>query len=213
MVESGISQNDFKKHVRNKYSERLKNEDEQFMDSIYDFIISNQEKRASLDSFLEDLVKLIQHKFHFREVAIGIIDRSDGMYMYRIIRGLSKKATTNLMGRVYSYDDLADSIKYPYWEFAKNFEMCSALGEDEEEWETFTRPSYIKEPRKSIDDFIESDYLHIDLCLEKDELIGWIELGRPFDGKLPSRRKIKWLELLGGIVTRIIWEKEFAKSE
>lgn len=213
MGEKDITPADFRRHIVTRYSRLSENEDEKIMDSIMDLmILSNPWRRGkSLDSFLEKVASIMQRELFFREISIGLRDRFDGMYRYKLIKGHSKDATDSTKRMEYTYDDMIDAAKYPAIKFGKNImELSSAVNEDKEEWATFTSPSLINAPRKSIDTLIEADYFHAYLRIGTGELIGFMEFSKWKRGALPPRRIIKWVELLSTIIAEIIWEKEYS---
>lgn len=212
MGEKDISPADFRRHIVTRYSKLSENEDEKIMDSIMNLIIfSNPWGEKSLDSFLEKVASIMQRELSFREISIGLMDRFDGKYHYKLINGHSKDATDSMKRMEYTYDDMIDDVKYPAIKFGKNImELSSAVNEDKEEWATFTSPSLINAPRKSIDTLIEADYFHAHLQIGTGKLIGFMEFSKWKGGTLPPRRIIKWVELLSTIIAEIIWEKEYS---
>jgi len=213
MAKEEISPFDFKKHVMQSYSKASKNEDERIMDSIIDLIIfSSSWGEKSLDSFLEKVVSIMQHELSFREVAIGLKDRADGKYRYRIAKGHSKDAAEAILKLEYKHDDMLNYVKYPATKFGRNIiELASTTDEPEEERKTHTYPTLITAPRKSIDALTEAEYFMAYLFASNQELVGFMEFSKWTGWKLPPRKIIKWVELFCTIIGQIIWEKEYSK--
>jgi len=213
MAKNEISPSDFEKHVMESYSKVSKNEDERMMDSIINLIISSGSwGEKSLDSFLEKVVSIMQHELSFREVSIGLKDRADGKYRFRIVKGHSEEATAALFKMEYTGDDMLDDVKFPAIKFGKKIiELASVVDQKPEEWMTHTYPTLIKWPRRSIDTLTEADYFYADLFASNQELVGFMEFSKWKGWALPPRRIIKWVELLCTIIGQIIWEKEYSK--
>jgi len=81
------------------------------------------------------------------------------------------------------------------------------------EWEKdlFGRTYQLGEKRTSYDEFHEGDYIDFWIYGSNDDLIGWIELTRSGDGKLPSRTSVRWIELIADVLGSIItarWTEE-----
>jgi len=214
MAKEEFSPSDFKKHVMQSYSKASKNEDERMMNSIIDLIISSGSwGEKSLDSFLEKVVSIMQHELSFREVAISLKDRADGMYRYRIIKGHSEEATEATKKMEYTFDDMFDFVKFPAIQFGRKIiELSSVIDLDPKEWSTHTFPALIKTPRKSIDTMTEADYFCAYLYASNQELVGFMEFSKWKSWALPPRRIIKWIELFCTVVSNIIWEKEYAPN-
>ena len=80
------------------------------------------------------------------------------------------------------------------------------------EQKTFNRPGLLNKPRQMLDEFVEGDYIDTFMYGPGDELIGWIELASPKDGKIPDGNKLLRLELLASIISRIVWEKMYRRK-
>lgn len=211
MDEESFSSNDFKRHVAKKYSRLSENEDERIMEAIIDLISQDQGGIERMQPFLKNVANLILRRFEFRTVNIGLKDPSDGKYRYVVSVGFSDVASAAMKNIAYTRKDMFDDTKFPAIKFGRNVEFSSVADEDETEWSTISLPSKIREPRTSIDQMTEGDYFHIGLHAGRNDLIGWIELGKTNDGKLPDRKTIKWLELISTTIARIIWEKRYMK--
>jgi hypothetical protein len=64
----------------------------------------------------------------------------------------------------------------------------------------FNRPSELSKERISIDEMMEGDYLDVYVYGADDEMLGWIEVSYPSDGKFPSREIVRGLELLASVI-------------
>jgi len=213
MVKKDSFPSDFSRHVIEKYARVPENKDERIMGSILDlFFYSDQWGKNSLKSFLEKVATIMQQQLFFMEMSISLKDRSDGIFRYKLIKGFSREATDSQMKMEYTQEEMFDEIKFPTLKFGRNIiALSSALYDQEvEELKTYTAPSLIETPRKSIDNMTEADYFSAYLYGGERELIGFMEFSKTPDRKLPSRITIKWVELLCVIVGQIIWEKEYS---
>lgn len=77
----------------------------------------------------------------------------------------------------------------------------------ENQTQHFNRPYSLKGKRVSSDEFREGDYIDVLLYGAGEELIGWIEVSAPKDGKMPSRGAIRWLEIIADVCSMIIQHK------
>lgn len=211
MAEDSISKVEFQRNLIKKYSRTPENENERLIEIIIGLVQSDWSDRDASDAFLNNVVNTLQRKFKFKTATIGLRDKKDGKFRYRIITGFSGPASENISKLEYSYDDMVDYAKYPSIKISKTIDFCSAIDEPDVELYSFSQPSKIDEPRKSLNEFKEGDYFHINLYGEKNTLIGWIECGHTSNNELPSRNDLKWLELCCAIISRIIWEKIYSK--
>jgi len=211
MTIDNISKADFQKNLIKKYSRIPENENERLIEILMGLVQSDWGYRDLSDAFLNNVVNTLQRKFQFKTVALGLRDKKDGKFRYRIINGFSNSACKNIRQLEYSYDDMVDYGKYPSIQISKTIEFASVIDEPEAELFTFSQPSKIDEQRKSLNEFKEGDYFHIYLYGEKNTLVGWVECGHKPNNELPSRNDFKWLELFCVIISRIIWEKLYSQ--
>jgi hypothetical protein len=80
------------------------------------------------------------------------------------------------------------------------------------EQKAFNRPALLNKPRMALDEFLEGDYIDIYMYGDGDELIGWVELAGPKNGKIPDGERLMWLELAVAIISRIVWERMYRRE-
>jgi hypothetical protein len=56
---------------------------------------------------------------------------------------------------------------------------------------------------------IEGDYIDFYMLDPEKEIIGWIEVSNPRDGKLPNSKTIRWLEIIASAAGAIVFEREW----
>ena len=214
MVKDSVKFSEYSQHLREVYSPVARDDTERIMEGI-DALLSNSRSRAiTTKAFLEDAMKLIHRLFDFREIALGLKDRKDGLYRYEVILGYRKDSEAAYRQLVYKAEEMADSKKYPVGVYISRYSEYSMIeGQPYRQGEegTYNRPLMLKKERAAPDDFIEGDYIQIYFYGIKDDYLGWIELSGPKSGKIPPRSTIKWIEFIAQIIGTVVYEREFKK--
>ena len=215
MVEKSVKFSEYSRQLREIYSPVARDDTERIMEGI-DALLSNSRSRAiTTKAFLEDAMKLIYRMFDFREIALGLKDRKDGLYRYEVILGYRKDSEVAYKQLVYKAGEMADSKKYPVGVYISRYgeySMVEGQPYKQGEEETYNRPLMLKKERAAPDDFIEGDYIQIYFYGVKGDYLGWIELSGPKSGKIPPRSTIKWIEFIAQIIGTIVYEREFLRS-
>jgi len=205
-----IDKETFVKFLEERFSDSSpKTVEDKIIDSIIDLISTLQQN--SVGSFLLDCAMMISRQFDFKEIAIGLKDKTDGLYKYGIFLGIMPAAQEALKKIKYTYEDMTDNVKYPDVKIGR-FSEYVMTESSETDLRTYNRPGFIGKNRERIDGFVEGDYLDIYMYGGGDELIGWFEISNPKDGKIPDKDKLKWLEFTVSIIARIIWERMYARD-
>jgi len=202
MTDHRASAREMSELIRKKYTAASQTEEERYFDAAMKLILLAQEgKNRSL--MLTEAAKAIHRVFGFQEVAIGTRSPEDGKYRYEAIVGHTREAEEALRTYAYTRDQMADCSDYPgvviskYTDFTiMEIESPKIIAEEK----SFNRPFILRQKRPSPDDMIEGDYIDVYIYAEKDNMIGWVELGNKRDGKLPSRIALKWIEFFSAIV-------------
>ena len=214
MVENSLKFGEYSRQLREIYSPVARDDTERIMAGI-DALLSNSRSRAiTTKAFLEDAMKLIYRLFDFREIALGLKGRKDGLYRYEVILGYRKDSEVAYRQLVYKAEEMADSKKYPVGVYIGRYgeySMVEGQPYKQGEEETYNRPLMLKKERASPDDFIEGDYIQIYFYGVKGDYLGWIELSGPKSGKIPPRSTIKWIEFIAQIIGTIVYEREFMR--
>jgi len=214
MVENSVRFSEYSRQLREIYSPVARDDTERIMEGI-DALLSNSRSRANTTkAFLEDAMKLIYRLFDFREIALGLKDRKDGLYRYEVILGYRKDSEVAYKQLVYKADEMADQKKYPVGVYISRYgeySMVEGQPYKQGEEETYNRPLMLKKERAAPDDFIEGDYIQIYFYGVKGDYLGWIELSGPKSGKIPPRSTIKWIEFIAQIIGTIVYEREFMR--
>jgi len=214
MVGDSLKLSEYSRQLREIYSPVARDETERIMEGIETLLSNSRTRAVSTRAFLEDAMKLIYRLFDFRELALGLKDRKDGLYRYEVILGYRKDSEAAYRQLVYKAEEMADSKKYPVGVYISRFgEYSMVEGQPYKvgEEETYNRPLMLKKERSSPDDFIEGDYIQIYFYGVKDDYLGWIELSGPKSGKIPPRSTIKWIEFIASIIGTVVYEREFMR--
>lgn len=214
MVEDSLKLADYSRQLRELYSPVARDETERIMEGI-DILLTSSRRAVSTRAFLEDAMKLLYRLFDFREIALGLKDRKDGLFRYEVILGYRKDSEVAYRQLVYRPEEMEDPKNYPvgiYFSRFGEFSMVEGQPYKQGEEGTYNRPLMLKNERATPDDFIEGDYIQIYFYGVKDDYLGWIELSGPKSRKIPPRSTIKWIEFISQIIGTIVYEREFMRA-
>jgi len=197
-----------------RYSPVPGNEDEKAIEALESLVSHAKTMSQSPHTFLHEVARTIYRLFEFKEIAIGLREK-DGMYRYIAMMGFRDEAESARKKIVYTPADMADTKTWPGTRISKvtfiHFFEDQAFKEGEEG--TYNRPSMMGISRPSLENMIEGDNIEVGIQGPDNDLIGWMELSNPRDGKFPSRTAIKWLELISIITASILKSKAFQREQ
>lgn len=202
-----------KSYIETTYSQIPRDQFEKIIDNYMTIIESAGERKQPLDSVLDQATKMIFRLFGFREILIGLKSRDDFHYRYVKMFGPSQESLDVYRKIKYTTEDMVSQDKFPHFKTGRLSEFDPVEGLPEYEKELFTRKFQLGETRKSQDEFHEGDYMDFWIRGTNGDLVGWIELLSPSDGKLPPRSTVRWIELLASILGIAIsqrWAEEDA---
>jgi len=197
----------FRMFIEDKYSFVLKDAEEKIIDSLITWMELAMDRKQPLKTVLEQAAKLIFRQFEFREVGIGLKSRTSETYKYEVLFGYKREIVDSFLELEYTLDDMVSQDRFPYIKMGRRSELNPAEGLPDEERILFNRPYQLTARRVSMDDFLEGDYLDIWMYGPNKELIGWFELANPVNGKLPTRRTIRWIELIAGVCSSVVLQR------
>jgi hypothetical protein len=188
--------------LKKRYSQATPSEEQKILDGLQNFI-SHIKLHRSSRNLLQEAAKTIHRVFPFQEVALGIRNPEDGLYRYDTFIGYSREAEAEFKKQVYDLKTFFDPGEFPSVRISKMIDLTLAENEPrmEKEQACWNRPTLLKVPRKSPDEFTEGDYMDVFAFSEDNELIAWIELSAPRDGKMPSSSTLKGLELFAAVLS------------
>jgi len=188
--------------LKARYATPSKDESEKFIEGVQGFV-SRLQMNISMQRLLLDAARLVHSLLQFQEVSIGIKDPVDGKYRYVAVVGYTKDAEDALKKSSYTYDEFISQQEFPGIRISKMLDLL--IGENqpslEKEKKCWNRPTQLASARKSSDEFTEADYLDVHMYASGTDLVGWIEVSAPKDGKMPSGQTLKRLEIFGSILT------------
>ena len=189
-----------RKTIREKYSSIPQNENELASDAIRRFTVDLMNQKDA-DHVLEDAATIIYTIFGFKEVLIGL-KGSNGLFRYRVIMGHSMKAREAIAKAEYRIEEMSHSEEFPGITMSNlcEFNLKEDLPDNATEIRQFNRPSELSKERAYVDEMMEGDYLDVYIYGANDEMLGWIEVSYPSDGRFPSRETVRGLELLASII-------------
>jgi hypothetical protein len=188
--------------LKARYSASNSSEEQKILDGLQNFISHIKIKRSS-HNLLQEAARTIHRVFPFQEVAIGIRSPVDGLYRYDAYIGYMREAEEEFKKQAYDIKSFFDPGEFPSIRVSKMIDLTIAENEPqmEKEQACWNRPALLKVPRKSPEEFTEGDYLDVFAYGEENELMAWIELSAPRDGKMPSGNTLKGLELFAAVLS------------
>lgn len=201
------------KTLQEIYSPLIRDPNERIMEQIERLMFKGTDPRESIDSFLTSAGTLIYRMFGIAEVAVALKDTSDNLFRYRLFFGMRKESEDAYRKLAYTLEQVTSTTKYPRIRLSEYIDFFPSEYRPyiEGELDTYNRPSKLEMKRRSPDEMIEGDYFCIYLYgLTKNDILGWFEIARTLNGKMPPRETLKWLELLASIVGRTIHERRLS---
>jgi hypothetical protein len=188
--------------LKKRCAETASNDDQKIVEGVQNFI-SHIQRRRSSHNLLQEAARTIHRIFPFQEVAIGIKSPADGLYRYDALVGYTHEAEAEFKKAVYDINKFFSPNEFPGVRISKTMELTIAENQPsmDKEQACWNRPTILKVPRKSPEEFTEGDYLDVYSFGEDNELIAWIELSAPRDGKMPSSGTLKGLDLIAAALS------------
>ncbi|MDH4122755.1 MAG: hypothetical protein OEV21_01515 [Thermoplasmata archaeon] len=197
---------DLEKILKKNYSEFSLTENHKIIQGLERFLRVERQK-SNLAFVLHEAALMINRVFPFKEVSIGMRGPIDGLYRYIEVLGLSPTAKSEHMKLRYTQTEMFDFEKYPAFKISRFTDFRYSDDQptgSQIERKAFSRPSLLSLQRNSLEEMLEGDYIDIYIFDLKDQIIGWIEVAQPRDGKIPSMSTIRWLEFLALLISPII---------
>ncbi|MEM2838940.1 MAG: hypothetical protein QXE18_02445 [Thermoplasmata archaeon] len=188
-----------------EYAHTYLDVENKILDEILGICESFSKRNIDLDKFLSDIASFIHRTFGIADVSIGLKDM-DGLYRYRAFAGFRDSAIAFKKKLAYRKEDFFDNPPYKGNNISKytRLYLVEESPFDEKEREAFNWPSLISMKRPSLTRALEADYFNIHLIGPDDDLIGWIDISGTKQRTFPDIKTIKWIELIGRIVTATI---------
>jgi hypothetical protein len=191
-----------KKRMSLNYQYDSANPANERLDCVRSLIAALADQQLSMSEFLQSAVDVIRDSFWVKEVTLGLRSRSDGLYRYEVMAGLSDVSWEAHKQLAYTLEQCEDPELYTFAQISSLTRLFlvedNPYGKDEES--TFNRELMLQSLRKSLDGTIEGDYIDVRILGKGGALLGWIELSGTTDGKFPDVHTIKCLELLASVL-------------
>ena len=197
----------FKSYLQSRYSTVPKNDLEKILDSILELIELSRDKKRNVKSILEQAARTIFRLFDLQEVAIGLKSPKDGLYRYDVLFGFTKNTEMAFRKIEYTSEDMVSYDRYPFVKIGRISELNPVEGISEDDKHLYDRPLALDHPRGSHEDFMEGDYIDIWMYGGGGSLIGWFEVSKPRDGKMPSCDTVRWIEVIADVCALIVERK------
>ena len=194
----------FRQYIESKYSPIPRDDHEKLIDALIGLMEHGRDRRQSLHSFLEQATRLIFRFFALDEIVIGLYDRKQKDYYIEVVFGYRSELAAEYKKLRYDQEDMVSQDRFPNIKIGKLSELNPVEGLPESERKLFNRPFMGADARKSLDEFHEGDYIDVWMRDPRKNIIGWIEVSRTRDGKIPSRITVLWLEFIASICAGVV---------
>ena len=195
--------------MRLDYSRGVKDHTTRAMEAVCDLCWKLEQPHFTADSFVRDAAELIFKLFGIESVAIGVRDPVDGLYRYKAVVGLEKEIADGFSNLTYTREQLLNSSTYPSHEISSHTSLFLSEEHPYAEGEEFTyrRPGLIGMKRRTVTDSLEADYLDIFFHEPDGNILGFIEISGTRLRKLPDAATIRWIELIGALLSVAVQKK------
>jgi hypothetical protein len=197
----------FKSLLQSKYSTIPKNDLEKTLDNILRLVELSRERTYDVKMILEQAARTIFRLFDFDEIGVGLKSPKDGLYRYEILFGYNEKTAMAYRKLEYTYQEMVSYDRYPFVKIGRISEFDPAEGVLEEEKHLYQRPFAVELPRESPEEFHEGDYIDVWMYDRRGDLIGWFELSKPRNGKMPSCDTVRFIEVIVDVCALIVERK------
>ena len=197
----------FRSYLQNRYSTVPKNNLEKILDSILGLIELSRDKKRNVKSILEQAARMIFRLFDFQEIGIGLKNPKDGLYRYEVLFGFTKTTEMAFRRLEYTPEDMVSYDRYPFVKIGRISELNPVEGLSEDDRHLYDRPLALGQARASHEDFLEGDYIDVWMYDGGGSLIGWLELAKPRDGKMPSCETVRWIEVIADVCALVVERK------
>jgi hypothetical protein len=196
-----------RQHVETTYTPIPRDDQEKLIDALLSLTELARDKRHDVRSFLEKVAKTIFRQFAFDEISIGIYDRKENKYRMEVVFGYPPEIAAEYLKLRYDQEDMVSQDRFPFIRIGKLAELDPVEGLPESERKFMNRPYAGSLARGAVEDFHEGDYIDVWIYGPHKNIIGWIELSRPRNGRLPPRKTIRWVEVIASMCSFVIRQK------
>jgi hypothetical protein len=197
-----INTTEVSRKLKQDYAHGSKDPSMRGLDSLTLLIRNLSKDSIDLDDMLEQTARMIYSQFAIKEVSIGLKTPPDWLFRYVKMYGMRAEVWDAHKPLVYTSEELLDPKKYKHTVISPMTRLFLAEDNPYMKDEAYTYSAHLSamSKRRALDDSIEGDYLDVYIAGPEGEILGWIETGSTWDGKIPSARTIKCLEMIGAIL-------------
>ncbi len=186
--------------LKSRYRQVPRDDNEKLIDALLKFWQQILDGKTSRKSMLQEVAGVIHRSLMFQEIAIAVKDPKNDLYRYEAIVGFTKDVVEVMQTQVFSEAEVRTFDRLPGIKVSRLIEFTISEAPQKAGEETqFNRPMLAAVPRKTDDEFTFGDYMNVYILGRNDELLGFIEVSGPRDGKMPSGNRMKGLELLASM--------------
>jgi len=198
---------ELKHHVDSTYSPLPRDEQEKLIEAMLTLTEAARDRRISLRAFLERVARTLFRFFSLDEIAIGLYDRTQKMFVYEVLFGYPSDLAAQYSRLKYEYEDMISNDRYPFIRTGKLSELDPVEGLPSDERQILNRPYAGSLARAAEDEFHEGDYIDVWMYGPQKSLLGWLEISKPRSGRLPSRTNLRWIEVIASICSFAIRQR------
>ncbi len=163
----------------------------------------------SLDQLLEHIVKTVSKTFGVARCHIGIRERDTGLFAMRAYHGYDPERKAEMKEIRYTIARMNRDLKPEFMLWKDVYYVPFEKGEHYDDDRLFVdHPERLRQPRASPDDWHELDYIDFLMRRRDGSLLGYLEIDEPDDCKVPSRDKLRAIDILSGLASIAIQNAE-----
>jgi len=156
---------------------------------------------GDLDTVLQKVTEALAATFDYRGTGISLLTKGSKQVTIHAMAGYSKEEEKEVRSRPILRDTVLADFKE---EFRVTRTGYFIPGESQGNGSSFTfirNPDKVLEPRKTPDSWHELDLLYFAMYDRKGEMLGYIQLDYPVDGKIPNKETMDEMEAFADIAT------------
>lgn len=197
-----VSSQEVVRKLRFDYTYASREATDRMLDSLTELLDHFKASRVNMVRFLQDAADLIHKQLRIKEVSVGVRSPIDGVYRYLVMSGMREFVWAEHKSITYTKEDFGDFTRWGGFTISESTRVFLAEEKPylESEKGTFDVQMSQRMRRKSPDAYIEGDYMDIYIHGRNKEIVGWVETGGTWDGKIPDAQAIKWLEFIASVI-------------
>jgi hypothetical protein len=192
--------------IRLEYSRGVKDHTVRLLEDIGLLCASLEDPGFDMRSVLTAVADMISRHLGIASIAIALWNPSARAYRYEHASGVGDDALEGFKKLSYTRDQIVNEESYPSHEISRWTRLY--LSEEhpyaDDEIFSYNRPGLLGKKRRSITESLEADYLCVFFRGPGEDILGWMDISGTRLKTLPDAATIRWLEMLGFIITLAI---------